>query len=209
MGKKKVRHHKAYLTPTATAAFMVTNPDLFGLPLKEKTVTETQKTKVRIHRVRLTSEQNYRLVEFIKDNYAKLGKYDPEFARIAEDALGFPVSSTSIQERRSQFNIRSTLDMVAERNAARKAETKAKREEEKKARAAAQMELEFKNTQPPAPTNYPLPSATILERIGNLERLVVALAARLEQAETKFENNRELLKLKVFTPEDIIAGVHN
>ena len=58
---------------------------------------------------KLTMAQQFELIKYVQEHYESAGKYDPEFASQAEQALGFVVTAGNIQGVREQFNIQSTL----------------------------------------------------------------------------------------------------
>lgn len=161
---------------------------------------------------RINSEQNYRLMEFIKTNYPALNKGDPEFARIAAEALQFHVSHQMVEKRRVMLGMKSTRTVNEERHAAERAQAKAALAERKAALAARKAAIAVavraaNHAQPQAQAQgaAALPASTVLERLANLERAVIALLARVENMESKQRNNAELelLSLPVYDDETL------
>lgn len=153
---------------------------------------------------RINSEQNYRLIEFLKTNYAALNKGDPEFAHVASEALQFFVSRQMVEKRRVMLGMRSTRAANEARLAAERAQAKAALAERKEAARKAK-EAARKAKEAAQQDSAPLPSSTVLERLANLERAVIALLARVETAEAKQRNNAqlELLTLPVYDDETL------
>lgn len=154
---------------------------------------------------RINSEQNYRLVEFIKTNYLALNKGDPEFARIAAEALQFHVSHQMVEKRRVMLGMKSTRMVNDERHAAERAQAKAALAERREAARKSKEAKQAAQPQPQPQGAAALPSSTVLERLANLERAVIALLARVENMEAKQRNNAELelLSLPVYDDETL------
>lgn len=57
---------------------------------------------------RLTGKDHFNMQCFVRDNYAKLGLHDKEFAEVASKELGFTVTWGNVQGAREVFEIPST-----------------------------------------------------------------------------------------------------
>ena len=69
---------------------------------------------------KLQLQQSFALCKELTEHYTNLKMTDPEFAKWAEEKLGFPVTEGNVQGHRSQLGIPSTQSRVrtAEQTAA-------------------------------------------------------------------------------------------
>lgn len=60
------------------------------------------------HVTKLKAADQFRLMEFVRDNYAREAKSDVDFAKLASEKLGITVTPYNVAGARAAFNIPST-----------------------------------------------------------------------------------------------------